>query len=202
MQGCAAIESDSEQQRPRIQLVEFLERRAGSLVELERVLRSDLPREMAVGADGAKRVIAPQRSRILAESLPGTAPIVVGVVSGSNTACARRVCKLRRLRGHHERAARAQHFDQGRNHGSRTALRPTDTAERGMHHHDRVSLQPERNEVGDKRKCRIGPAHKRAQRALRPARRLPARWRNVATLTRFWHVREQNLRLAFFETST
>ena len=35
-----------------------------------------------------------------------------------------------------------------------------------------------------------------------PARRLPARSRNVATLTRFWQVSEQNRRLAFFETST
>ena len=41
-----------------------------------------------------------------------------------------------------------------------------------------------------------------AQRLLRAGRRLSARSRNIATSTRFWQVNEQNLRLAFFETST
>ena len=42
VQGRAAIEADAEQQRPGIQLVELLERRAATFAEFQRVLRSDL----------------------------------------------------------------------------------------------------------------------------------------------------------------
>jgi hypothetical protein len=58
-----------------------------------------------------------------------------------------RLSKLRRFRGHDERAVRPEHFEQGFDRRNRTALRPTDLAERGVHHDDGARPQPELDEV-------------------------------------------------------